>query len=115
MPLLSRVRLDKDKGEIILEKGEPAMPKGFNGKILCVDLTEESLFVKDIDEKTYRTHLGGGLAVEEIFKGVPVGADPLGPDNKLVFFVGPMAGAPISGQSRGFWGAQKPLPGGMGG
>jgi len=45
---------------------------------------------------------------------VPRGADPLGPENKLVFALGPITGHPFPGSGRNSVGAKSPLSGGYG-
>lgn len=42
---------------------------------------------------------------------MPAGADPLGPDNKVIFAAGPVTGAPIAGSGRNSVGAKSPLTG----
>jgi aldehyde:ferredoxin oxidoreductase len=57
---------------------------------------------------------GAALAMDYILRRVPRGADPLGPDNVLVFAVGPLTGTAISGQSRMSVNCKSPLSGGIG-
>ncbi len=89
------------------------MPKGYNGKILRVDLTDGKIDVEERDETFYRTYYGGrGFNAYTLMKEVPKGADPLGPENKLLFSLGPITGAPLSGSGRNSVGAKSPLTGG---
>ncbi len=91
------------------------MPKGYNGKILRVDLTSGKIDVEERDESFYRTYYGGrGFNAYTLMKEVPKGADPLGPENKLLFSLGPITGAPLSGSGRNSVGAKSPLTGGYG-
>ncbi|MCL4534721.1 MAG: aldehyde ferredoxin oxidoreductase family protein [Bacteroidetes bacterium] len=91
------------------------MPFGYNGKILKVNLTDHSWEVEEPGEDFYRRYLGGsGIGLHYILKGVPAGADPLGPDNVLTFAVGVVTGAPFSGQSRISANARSPLTGAIG-
>lgn len=77
------------------------MIKGYCGKILHVDLTNESFLVEQPDEKFYRKYLGGScLGTYYVLNGMKAGADPLGEENVIVFSVGPFTGASISGASR---------------
>ena len=57
---------------------------------------------------------GAALAMDYILREVPAHADPLGPENVLVFAVGPLTGTPISGQSRMSVNAKSPLTGVIG-
>ena len=49
--------------------------------------------------------------MEKLLTEVPAGADPLGPENKLIFALGPMTGLPIPGSGRNSIGAKSPLTG----
>ncbi|MBN1485148.1 MAG: aldehyde ferredoxin oxidoreductase family protein [Chloroflexia bacterium] len=91
------------------------MPKGYCGRILHVDLTAGRLEVEEPDDAFYRKYLGGSaMGTYYILKRMPAGADPLGPDNVLTVFAGPVTGTPISGQSRASANARSPLSGAIG-
>ena len=88
------------------------MANGYTGKILVADLTAGTITVDEHDDAWYRKYMGGaGLAMDYILRGVPPKADPLGPDNVLVFAVGPLTGTAISGQSRMSVNCKSPLSG----
>ncbi len=88
---------------------------GYNGRILRVDLTEERITVEEPGEDFYRRYLGGrGFIAPTLLKEVPKGADPLGPENKLIFALGPITGMPFPGSGRNSVGAKSPLTGGFG-
>ncbi|MGD2155553.1 MAG: aldehyde ferredoxin oxidoreductase family protein [Anaerolineales bacterium] len=77
------------------------MPHGYHSKILHVDLTIGKVEVEEPDPNFYRKYIGGGaMGAYYLFKMTPPGSDPLGPENTLCLMVGPVTGAPISGQSR---------------
>ncbi len=89
------------------------MVKGFAGKILRVDLTHRRVTVEEPEESFYRLYLGGaGFVSYFLLKELPGGIDPLGPENKLIFAVGPMTGLPLGGATRDCAGARSPLTGG---
>ncbi|EFI34503.1 Aldehyde ferredoxin oxidoreductase [Desulfonatronospira thiodismutans ASO3-1] len=91
------------------------MPFGYNGKILVVDLTNQTWSVDERDEAWYRTYWGGGsLASWYMLKEIPPKADPLGPDNVLVFAASVLCGSGISGFNRYTVAAMNPLTGGFG-
>lgn len=91
------------------------MPFGYNGKILHVGLSSGKLYVETPSESFYRTYMGGSaMGVYYVLKGVPKGADPLGPENVLTLFVSVTTGAPISGQSRINANAKSPISGAIG-
>jgi aldehyde:ferredoxin oxidoreductase len=88
---------------------------GYFGKILKVDLTTGRIEVEEPPESFYRRYLGAnGFVGYYLLKEVPKGADPLGPDNVLVFAAGPMTGVPVAGAGRNAMGAKSPLTGGYG-
>jgi len=66
---------------------------GYVGKILRIDLTRGRVSEESLKEDDCRMLLGGsGLATKYLFDEVPRGADPLGPDNELIFMTGPLTG-----------------------
>ena len=66
---------------------------GYMGKILRVDLTSGKVSEESLKENDCKMFLGGsGLATKYLFDEVPKGADPLGPDNELIFMTGPLTG-----------------------
>jgi len=86
------------------------MPNGFNGKILRVDLSAKKITTEEYPESFYRLYYGGeGLVGYFLLKEVPRKADPLGPDNKLIFAAGPLTGVPAGGCGRHSVGAKSPL------
>ncbi|MCR4394073.1 MAG: aldehyde ferredoxin oxidoreductase, partial [Dehalococcoidales bacterium] len=48
-----------------------------------------------------------------LWKELKAGIDPLGPENKLVFALGPVTGLALQGASRYCVGAKSPLTGGI--
>ncbi len=91
------------------------MGYGYMGKILQVDLSRREVQIQEHDDAFYRRYLGGrAMALYHLLNEMPVGADPLGPDNVLVFAPGVITGAAVSGQSRNGVGAKSPLTGGLG-
>ncbi|GAB6059834.1 aldehyde ferredoxin oxidoreductase family protein [Desulfonatronum parangueonense] len=91
------------------------MPFGYNGKILVVDLTNQTWSVDEHDEAWYRTYWGGGaLASWYMLKHIPTKADPLGPDNVLVFAASVLCGSGLSGFNRYTVAAMNPLTHGFG-
>ncbi|MGH2585347.1 MAG: aldehyde ferredoxin oxidoreductase N-terminal domain-containing protein, partial [Dehalococcoidia bacterium] len=88
--------------------------KGYNGKMLSVNLSTGEITVEQIPDETYRTYLGGyGIGARMALDRIPKGADPLGPDNMLGIFPGLLTGTPLFGQ-RFQVVAKSPLTGGWG-
>jgi aldehyde:ferredoxin oxidoreductase len=80
-----------------------------------VDLSRGTVETKTLPEDVYRKYPGGSaLAAYLVLQHIPVGADPLGPDNVLVMAVSPLTGLAISGQSRMTACARSPLTGAIG-
>ena len=88
---------------------------GYMGQILRVDLTKGEMSKESLKEDDCRMFLGGsGLATKYLFDEVPRSADPLGPDNELIFMTGPLTGTESPSAGRycvvtkspltGFWG-----------
>lgn len=74
------------------------MSGGYSLKILRVDLTTGRSNVEEIDETTARKYLGGtGLGAMFLYEEVPpeVGWDD--PENRMMWFTGPLAGTRVSG------------------
>lgn len=88
---------------------------GNTGKILRINLTTRKQTIEEPDELFYRTYGGGrGLIAYYLLKEVPCKADPLGPENVLVFAASPTTGLAVSGCARHSVGAKSPLTGGYG-
>lgn len=77
-------------------------------KILRVDIEQEKVTFEDLP-KEWMLIGGSGLIAKIMVNEVPPGADPLGPENKLIIATGPFAGtlAPMSGRIS--VGAKSPL------
>lgn len=68
---------------------------GWHGKLLRVDLTHQTVSVEDIDPQVARDFIGGrGLAIKYLYEEMDPTADPLSPENKLVFATGPLTATP---------------------
>ncbi|MEJ7602623.1 MAG: aldehyde ferredoxin oxidoreductase N-terminal domain-containing protein, partial [Kofleriaceae bacterium] len=74
---------------------------GHRGKVLFVDLTEQSYHVDAVDESVYRSYLGGyGLGAWLMWKHFPAKADALAPEACFAISSGLMTGlhTPFSGR-----------------
>jgi aldehyde:ferredoxin oxidoreductase len=91
------------------------MPYGYHGKILHVNLTQQSFQVEEPCEKFYRDYLGGSaLALYYILHDTPPNIDPFDPQNTLVLASSVITGAPVAGLSRLTVAAKSPLTGVIG-
>ena len=75
--------------------------QGIWGRYLEVDLTQGEVREREIPPRWYELHLGGrGIAARLLLDLVPPEADPLGPENALVFATGPFQGTGLAGAGR---------------
>ena len=90
------------------------IPGGYNGKILRVNLSENKVSTENIDDDFCRKYIGGsGFIAYFLLKELEEGVDPLGPENKLIFALGPITGTAMIGSGRNSIGAKSPLSGGI--
>lgn len=82
------------------------------GKFLHVDLTTGRQWVEEPPDELYLKLVGGrGLVAYLLLRDLPVGTDPLGPDNLLIFAPGILQGSNLPGSGRHGVGAKSPLTG----
>ena len=86
---------------------------GYGGNILRVNLTTGEIKKTPTPPELARDFIGGrGFGAYHLFKEVPRGADPLGPENKLIISSGPFSGMMIPGGGKCDWTTKSPLTGG---
>jgi aldehyde:ferredoxin oxidoreductase len=86
---------------------------GYGGTILRVNLTEGKITREPTPAQLARDFIGGrGFGIYHLFKEVPKGADPLGPENKLIISTGPLSGMLAPGGGKCDWTTKSPLTGG---
>ena len=82
------------------------------GQILDIDLTTETWKLSEYPKDLTRKYLGGrGLNVKHIYKSIPPGTDPYGPDNLLTLACGALTGTAAPVSSRIHINALSPLTG----
>ncbi|MBN1614082.1 MAG: aldehyde ferredoxin oxidoreductase family protein [Deltaproteobacteria bacterium] len=85
---------------------------GYMGKILRVDLSSGEIKNEPIDMQMAQNFIGGaGFATKIIYDEVPAKADPLGPENRLIFMTGPVTGTRFPTSGRFAVGGKSPLTG----
>jgi aldehyde:ferredoxin oxidoreductase len=85
---------------------------GHQGKLLRVDLSSGHIEEESYTADYAKMFLGGnGFAAKMICDSVPADAYPLGPENAVVFTVGPLTDTPVWGSSRGHMASVSPLTG----
>jgi aldehyde:ferredoxin oxidoreductase len=91
------------------------MARGFMGKMLWVDLSENKLKDEVLDEGLGRQFIGGyGLGAHILFSRQKAGIDPLGPNSILGVTTGMLTGTPAISASRYAVVGKSPLTGGWG-
>jgi len=81
-------------------------------KLLRVNLTTGAINEEDIPPLTVANFIGGrGFGVNYLYNELKPGTDPLGPENKLIFSIGPLAGTGAPSSSRWIVTAKSPLTG----
>ena len=86
---------------------------GYGGSILRVNLTTGGITETPTPPDLARDFVGGrGFGAYFLFKEVPQGADPLGPENKLIVSSGPFSGLLVPGGGKCDWTTKSPLTGG---
>ena len=88
---------------------------GYTGKVLRINLTNQTSMEEDLPFEMAKDFIGGaGFGIKYLFDEVPAKADALGPDNKLIFSPGPFSGTNIPCASRMAVTAKSPLTGAVG-
>ena len=88
---------------------------GYHGTVLIVDLTTQTVLRERLPESVLRSFIGGtGLASYMLYRHCPPGADPLGPDNPLIFACSPLIGSRLTTSSKFAVAAKSPLTGMIG-
>jgi len=89
--------------------------KGYRGKVLFVDLSTSKIRSEAIPDVIYEKFLAGvGLGAYLLYRHIPAGADPLGPENMLGFVSGLLTGTPDFETGRWMVVCKSPLTGGWG-
>jgi aldehyde:ferredoxin oxidoreductase len=85
---------------------------GWTGHILRVNLTDRTYKKESFSEEFAKKWVGGrGFAVKILYDELKPGIDPLGPENKLVVALGPIAGIPAPNTGKAVVAAKSPLTG----
>jgi len=88
---------------------------GYGGRVLRVDLSRGSHKIEPLDPRMASDYLGGrGFVARILYSEVPKGADPLGPENRLVMAAGPLSGSFLPCSGKLHLGAKSPATGGYG-
>lgn len=89
--------------------------KGWNGKILWVDLTSKKTKVWEYPAELAHNYVGGrGFAIKILWDHLKPGVDPLSPQNIIVFATGPITGLPGPSTGKMVIASKSPLTHGYG-
>ena len=88
---------------------------GYGGRILRIDLTERTFQIEPLDPSWVKPVIGGRAAnSKRLFEELDPDCDPLGPDNILIFGVGPLTGSFLTASAYYTVTAKSPLTGILG-
>ncbi len=91
------------------------MQYGYGGKVLRVDLTERRYKVETLEKNWIRNVIGGRAAnTKRLYEEIDPKCDPLGPENILIFGVGPLTGSMLPASAYFTISAKSPLTGILG-
>lgn len=86
--------------------------KGYQGKILVVDLSKGKIERRELEESVVEKYVGGrGLAARLLYDEIRAKCEPFSTENRLFFVTGPAAGTLIPTSARYGVGAKSPLTG----
>ncbi|MBI3954024.1 MAG: aldehyde ferredoxin oxidoreductase, partial [Chloroflexi bacterium] len=75
--------------------------KCFMGRIAIVDLTRGRVTVETLERELAEDYIGGqGIASRLAYDLIPEGADPLGPENVVIFSAGTFLNSMVPGASK---------------
>jgi aldehyde:ferredoxin oxidoreductase len=85
---------------------------GWYGKILRVNLTEQTYTIETVDPQMAKDYIGGrGWAIKYLMDGMDPAVDALSPENMLIFATGPLTGSPAPTGNRYMVVTKSPLTG----
>lgn len=88
---------------------------GYHGKVMLIELGEQSIRWEPLDETVLRRFLGGtGLGAYLLYTYSPPGVDPMSPENPLIFVTSPLVGSRLTTSSKFAVVTKSPLTGFIG-
>jgi len=88
---------------------------GYGGRVLRINLTERRFCIETLDPPWIRPVIGGRAAnTKRLFEELNPDCDPLGPDNILIFGIGPLTGSLLPASAYYTVTAKSPLTGILG-
>lgn len=91
------------------------MINGYGGRIVRIDMTDQEFVYEPLDSSWVKPVIGGRAAdTKRLFEEIDIDCDPLGPDNMLIFGVGPLTGSLLPASAYYSVTAKSPLTGILG-
>ena len=88
---------------------------GYGGRILRIDLSSKSFKTESLETSWIDPVIGGRAAnTKRLYEELDIGCDPLGPENMLVFGIGPLTGSILPASAYFTVSAKSPLTGILG-
>ena len=88
---------------------------GYGGKIIRIDLSTQHIKIENSKQSWFRTVIGGRAAnTKRLFEELNVECDALGPDNILIFGIGPLTGSLLPASAYHTVTAKSPMTGILG-
>ncbi|MFC1477384.1 aldehyde ferredoxin oxidoreductase family protein [candidate division KSB1 bacterium] len=88
---------------------------GYGGRILRIDMTGRRFRIEPLESSWIRPVIGGRAAnSKRLYQELDTGCDPLGPENMLVFGIGPLTGSFLPASAFYTVSAKSPLTGILG-
>lgn len=88
---------------------------GYGGRVLRIDLSERRYRIEELEPSWIKPVIGGRAAnSKRLFEELDTGCDPLGPQNILIFGVGPLTGSLLPASAYYTVSAKSPLTGILG-
>ncbi|MHA2143167.1 MAG: aldehyde ferredoxin oxidoreductase N-terminal domain-containing protein, partial [Candidatus Thorarchaeota archaeon] len=88
---------------------------GYGGKVLRIDLTDQRFKIEKVNDSWFRTVIGGRAAnTKRLYEELNPDCDPLGPENIIIFGVGPLTGSLLPASAYYTVTAKSPMTGILG-
>lgn len=95
--------------------GRKMLKYGYGGKILRVNLSSKTYKIEELQKQWIKNVIGGRAAnSKRLYEELNPDCDPLGPDNMLIFGIGPLTGSILPASAYYTVSAKSPLTGILG-
>ena len=98
-----------------MEEGDNLTDYGYGGRILRINLSDRSFKIEPLSSTWIRQVIGGRAAnTMRLYDELNIDCDPLGPENMLVFGIGPLTGSLLPASAFFTVSAKSPMTGILG-